>query len=272
MDPVNDEHDQENESNSEAGFSPGDIDALFDGGGDDAQAGESGAATPSSQRAPEQRASEAVNREDLDALFDGSGATPQEEVASDSDHGSSVASSGGPVSSADIDALVTAAKAAGPPVDDEGASSSDTPVDALGRPFDEAAAAMAAAIEEERIAEPSSDAPSATTSAGSLPDTAPLELADLTADNLKIDTKKVSMLNDVNLRVKLQLGRTKMLVEDILNLGEGSVVELDKLAGDPIDVLVNDRLIARGEVLVLNDNFCVRISEVLTHDPHRITA
>ena len=79
------------------------------------------------------------------------------------------------------------------------------------------------------------------------------------------------MLNDVNLCVKLQLGKTKMLVEDVLNLGEGSVVELDKLAGDPIDVLVNDRLIARGEVLILNDNFCVRISEVLTHDPHRIT-
>ena len=56
-----------------------------------------------------------------------------------------------------------------------------------------------------------------------------------------------------------------------MKLGEGSVVELDKLAGDPIDVLINDRLIARGEVLVLNDVFCVRISEVLSHDPHRVT-
>src|ERR1044072_2949937 len=55
-----------------------------------------------------------------------------------------------------------------------------------------------------------------------------------------------------------------MLVEDVLKLGEGSVVELDKLAGDPVDVYVNERLVARGEVLVLNDNFCVRVTELLT--------
>lgn len=85
-----------------------------------------------------------------------------------------------------------------------------------------------------------------------------------------VDPHRVTMLSDVKLRVKIQLGRTRMLVEDVLKLGNGSVVELDRLAGDPVDVLVNDRLIARGEVLVLNDNFCVRISEVLTHDPHRI--
>ena len=54
------------------------------------------------------------------------------------------------------------------------------------------------------------------------------------------------------------------LVEDVLRLCEGAVVELDKLAGDPVDVYVNDRHVARGEVLVLNDNFCVRINEVLT--------
>lgn len=86
-----------------------------------------------------------------------------------------------------------------------------------------------------------------------------------------IDAKRVTMLNDVNLRVKLQLGQTRMLVEDVLKLGEGSLVELDKLAGDPVDVVVNDRLVARGEVLVLNDNFCVRVTEVLSHDPHRVT-
>ncbi|MFQ5589944.1 MAG: flagellar motor switch protein FliN [Phycisphaerae bacterium] len=91
------------------------------------------------------------------------------------------------------------------------------------------------------------------------------------AEPVAVDSRRVTMLNDVNLRVKLQLGRTQMLVEDVLKLNEGSVVELDKLAGDPIDVLINDRLIARGEVLVLNDVFCVRVSEVLAHDPHRVT-
>jgi flagellar motor switch protein FliN len=86
-----------------------------------------------------------------------------------------------------------------------------------------------------------------------------------------VDVRKVSLLHDVNLKVKIELGRTWMLVEDVLKLGEGSVVELDKAAGDPVDVFVNDRLIARGEVLVLNDSFCVRINEVLSHDPHRVS-
>jgi len=76
------------------------------------------------------------------------------------------------------------------------------------------------------------------------------------------------LLADVHLNVKIELGRTKMLVEDVLRLKEGGVVELEKLAGDPVDIYVNDRPVARGEVLVLNDNFCVRISEIL--DTERI--
>ncbi len=73
----------------------------------------------------------------------------------------------------------------------------------------------------------------------------------------------IDLLRDVDLDVKIELGRARMLVEDVLKLAEGSVVELDKLAGDPVDVFVNDRLVARGEVLVLNDNFCVRINEIV---------
>lgn len=75
--------------------------------------------------------------------------------------------------------------------------------------------------------------------------------------------KAIDLLSDVNLNVKIELGRTRMLVEDVLRLNEGAVVELDKLAGDPVDIYVNERHIARGEVLVLNDNFCVRIHEIL---------
>jgi flagellar motor switch protein FliN len=74
----------------------------------------------------------------------------------------------------------------------------------------------------------------------------------------------IELLKDVDLNVKIELGRTRMLIEDVLRLGEGSVVELDKLAGDPVDVFVNEQLVARGEVLVLNDNFCVRINEIVT--------
>ncbi len=76
--------------------------------------------------------------------------------------------------------------------------------------------------------------------------------------------ENIDLLSDVKLDVKIELGRTTMLVEDVLRLGEGCVVELDKLAGDPLDFYVNNRHIARGEVLVLNDNFCVRINEILS--------
>jgi flagellar motor switch protein FliN/FliY len=80
----------------------------------------------------------------------------------------------------------------------------------------------------------------------------------------------LDLLSDVNLNVRIELGRTRMLVEDVLRLGEGAVVELDKLAGDPVDVFVNGRPVARGEVLVLNDNFCIRISEILDEAKERV--
>lgn len=73
----------------------------------------------------------------------------------------------------------------------------------------------------------------------------------------------ITALQDVELDLRIELGRTELLIEEILQLREGAVVPLDKLAGDPVDILVNGRLIARGEVLVLNDNFCVRVAEIL---------
>jgi len=92
----------------------------------------------------------------------------------------------------------------------------------------------------------------------------PVDLPDLTGEgDSGVDATGIELLGDVDLHVTVELGRTEMLVEDVLKLGEGSVVELDKLAGDPVDVYVNNRLVARGEVLVLNDNFCIRISEIV---------
>lgn len=76
----------------------------------------------------------------------------------------------------------------------------------------------------------------------------------------------ISLLGDVALRVEVELGRTRMYIEDVLRLNEQSIIELDKAAGDPVDIYVNDRHIARGEVLVVNDNFCVRISELVNAD------
>ena len=73
----------------------------------------------------------------------------------------------------------------------------------------------------------------------------------------------LDLIRDVELDLKIELGRTQMYLEDVLKLRRGSVVPLDKLAGDPVDIYVNGRLIARGEVLVLNDNFCVRVAELI---------
>jgi flagellar motor switch protein FliN/FliY len=73
----------------------------------------------------------------------------------------------------------------------------------------------------------------------------------------------LDLLRDVELDLRIELGRTHMYLEEVLRLRKGSVVPLDKLAGDPVDIYVNGRLIARGEVLVLNDNFCVRVTALV---------
>ncbi|MHC5024641.1 MAG: flagellar motor switch protein FliN [Planctomycetota bacterium] len=76
----------------------------------------------------------------------------------------------------------------------------------------------------------------------------------------------LDLLGDVDLKVQIELGRTRMYVEDVLRLNANSVIELDKAAGDPVDIYVNDRHVARGEVLVVNEAFCVRVSEII-HQP-----
>jgi flagellar motor switch protein FliN/FliY len=73
----------------------------------------------------------------------------------------------------------------------------------------------------------------------------------------------LELLNDVNVKVRLELGSARMVVQEILKLGPGSVVPLDSAVADPVNVFVNDRLVARGEVLVVDDCYAVRITEVL---------
>ena len=73
----------------------------------------------------------------------------------------------------------------------------------------------------------------------------------------------LEFLSDVEVNVRIELGTSRMAVQDVLKLGTGSVVPLESLVGDPVNVFVNDRLVAHGEVLVVNDNFAVRITEVI---------
>ena len=76
----------------------------------------------------------------------------------------------------------------------------------------------------------------------------------------------ISLLLDVPMTLTVELGRTSKLVQEILGLGEGSIIELDKLAGEPVDLLVNGKLIAKGEVVVIDENFGVRVTDIVSPD------
>ncbi len=91
----------------------------------------------------------------------------------------------------------------------------------------------------------------------------PFQLDNLEPSESSGSPHPMDLLGDVELDLRIELGRTQMRLEEVLRLRSGAVVALDKLAGDPVDIYVNGRLIARGEVLVMNDNFCVRVTELL---------
>ena len=74
----------------------------------------------------------------------------------------------------------------------------------------------------------------------------------------------LDLILDIPLSVSVELGRSKMLINDLLQLGQGSVIELTKLVGDPLEVLVNNKLVARGEVVVVNEKFGVRLTDIVT--------
>ncbi len=80
----------------------------------------------------------------------------------------------------------------------------------------------------------------------------------------KEDDRNLDLILDIPLKVTVELGRTKMLVSELLNLGQGSVIELNKLAGEPIEILVNDKLVARGEAVVVNEKFGVRLTDIIS--------
>ena len=74
----------------------------------------------------------------------------------------------------------------------------------------------------------------------------------------------IDMILDIPISLSVELGRTRMLIKELLQLGQGSIVELDKLAGEPIEILVNGRLIARGEAVVVNEKFGVKLTDVVS--------
>jgi len=80
----------------------------------------------------------------------------------------------------------------------------------------------------------------------------------------EVKEANLDLILDIPLSVTVELGRSKMLINDLLQLGQGSVIELTKLVGDPLEVLVNNKLVARGEVVVVNEKFGVRLTDIVT--------
>jgi flagellar motor switch protein FliN len=79
-----------------------------------------------------------------------------------------------------------------------------------------------------------------------------------------VDETNLGLLMDIPLKVTVELGRTKKQIKEILELSQGSIIELDKLAGEPVDILVNSKLIAKGEVVVIDENFGVRVTDIVS--------
>lgn len=87
---------------------------------------------------------------------------------------------------------------------------------------------------------------------------------ELSNDKRAGGAKDIDFLLDIPLEVTVELGRTRMLIKDLLQLGQGSVVELEKFAGEPMEILVNNKLVARGEVVVVNEKFGVRLTDIIS--------
>ena len=91
------------------------------------------------------------------------------------------------------------------------------------------------------------------------------QFLDMEHERIRKDSiRDLDFILDIPLEVSVELGRTKMLINDLLQLGQGSVIELSKLAGEPLEILVNRKLVARGEVVVVNEKFGVRLTDVIS--------
>lgn len=92
----------------------------------------------------------------------------------------------------------------------------------------------------------------------------PFPFQDLKGQNGEHQPANLDFILDIPLEISVELGRTKMMINDLLKLGQGSVIELGKPAGDTLEILANDRLIAKGDVVVMNDKYGIRLTEVIS--------
>jgi flagellar motor switch protein FliN/FliY len=96
------------------------------------------------------------------------------------------------------------------------------------------------------------------------PNVQAVQFPSLNTGAVPMEHGNITLLMDVYMEMTVELGRTKKLIKEILGMGEGTIIELDKLAGEPVDILVNHKLIAKGEVVVIDENFGVRVTEIVS--------
>ena len=99
---------------------------------------------------------------------------------------------------------------------------------------------------------------------GMPPNVQPVQFASLPMQQASTESGNIGLIMDVYMEMTVELGRTRKLIKEILGMGEGTIIELDKLAGEPVDILVNHKLIAKGEVVVIDENFGVRVTEIVS--------
>jgi flagellar motor switch protein FliN len=211
------------------------------------KAARGGAPEPQPAAAPAESNSDLLDPAEIEALMRGAASgTPAPTAGGDSDL----------LSSSDIEALLNQRPQAAPPSKPASPKPERRPPTATEQTLREAESQLAAAMAPSL---PNRGIPP------ELGSPAPFSFQDFgrQGSTANLVPFPIASLQDVELDVRIELGRTELLIDEVVKLREGSVVPLDKLAGDPVDILVNGRLIARGEVLVLNDNFCVRVAEIL---------
>jgi flagellar motor switch protein FliN/FliY len=94
-------------------------------------------------------------------------------------------------------------------------------------------------------------------------DVRPAEFSPISAKGVSGNVSRIDLVSDIPVRVTVELGRTRKNISEILSMSTGSIIELDRMAGESVDVLVNGKLIAKGEVVVIDENFGVRVTEII---------
>lgn len=116
----------------------------------------------------------------------------------------------------------------------------------------------------ENLAQAASDVAAAAQAAAADASGASMSTADAAPVQKKQLGRNLEFILDVALQVTVEVGRTRMTIQDLLRLGQGSVVELEKLAGEPLDIYINGKQVARGEAVIVNDKFGVRLTDIVS--------